>query len=215
MTPKTLLLSTTVVLLTGTQALADSFSIVQPGRSSGRVVAPVRPNPPRYPGDGRDNRPGPVRPGPVYPGPVRPGPVYPGPVRPGPVYPGPVYPGPVYPGPIYPNPTPINRYIQKVIYINRYVTNEALYLQQLSDLFYSAQGYRLESVSVEATQIGYGASLQLLINGYIESSDYTVYGVSTLYPNYSRVFGYDLSTLAVQVSGSALINRITVNLRLD
>lgn len=195
MTPKTLLLSTTVVLLTGTQALADSFSIVQPGRSSGRVVAPVRPNPPRYPGDGRDNRPGPVRPGPVYPGPVRP--------------------GPVYPGPIYPNPTPINRYIQKVIYINRYVTNEALYLQQLSDLFYSAQGYRLESVSVEATQIGYGASLQLLINGYIESSDYTVYGVSTLYPNYSRVFGYDLSTLAVQVSGSALINRITVNLRLD
>ncbi len=205
MTPSKLLLTAAAVLFTGTQTLADSFSIITPGRDRDYRDNARRP--------GNDYRPGPVRPGPVRPGPVRPGPVRPGPIRPGPVRPGPVRPGPIYPGPVRPVPGP--HYIQKVIYINRYVMNEALYLQNLSDLFYSAQGYRLESVTVEATQIGYGAALQLLVNGYVESADYTVYGLSTLYPNYSRVFGYDLSTLAVQVHGSAFINRITVNLRLD
>lgn len=207
MTPKTLLLTTVVALFTGTQVYADSFGIIQPGRGGSRV-APVRPNPPRYPGDGGRVRTGPVRPGPVYPGPVRPNPR-----PPGPIYPGPIYPGPIYPEPV--RPVPPIRYVQKTIYINRYVSNESIYLQDLSDLYYTAQGYRLESVVVEATQVGYAASLQLLVNGYVESADYSVYGVSTLYPNYSRTFGYDLSTLAVRMNGSAYINRIILNLRWD
>lgn len=208
MTPKTLILTAVVSIMTATQAMAFGG------------ITPM--NPPRYPGPG-PVRPGPiVRPGPVNPGPGRPGPVRPGPVRPGPVYPGPVYPGPIVrpdpirpypPGPIY--PAPINRYIQKVIYIGRYVDYETLYLQQLGDLFYSAQGYVLESVEVDARSSSYNATLRLLVNGYTEDTDYNVSGYSKLYPSYNRVFGRDLSTLALRLDGSAYIDRITVNLRLD
>ena len=162
--------------------------------------AQVLANPPRYPGPGR---PGPiVRPGPIRPNPRPPGPIYPGPI---------VRPGPINPGPIY--PAPINRYTQRVIYIGRYVDYETLYLQQLGDLFYSAQGYVLESVEVDARSASYDSSIRLLVNGYVEDTDYNVGGYSVLHPSYNRVFGRDLSTLAIRLDGSAYIDRITVNLR--
>ena len=192
MTPKTLLLTAAIVTLTGAHALANSFKII---------------NPPRYDerndrDQGRGRRPPPGRQNPGYPGHVRPGPV-----RPGPVYPGPIYGAPVYPNPV--------QYIQRVLYINRYVINETFYIDQMANLSYSAQGYALESVTVELSQSNYGANTQLLVNGMVEATAYNINSFTTLFPIYRHVFGYDLGSLALRLNGSTYVGRITINLRLN
>jgi len=201
MTPKTLVLTLIATLTVASQALA---------------AGPVRPG--QRPGAGRERGPGPVVPGHNDNGrnldrdrqrerdarynPPR---HRPGPVRPGPIHP--IYPRePIYPAPIY-----RDTYIQRTMYVNRYIGNETIFLQSLLDFSPYYAYYRVESINVEISQAGYNTSLRLLVNGYTEDSDSYVTSYSTLRPSY-RSLGSYLAHMAVHVSGSAYVRSITVNL---
>lgn len=171
--------------------LAEHYDV---DRRDRRHAPIVRPNPPRYgePGYGRP-----------YPGPVRPGyPVYP-------IYP-PIYrplPPPVYPYP----PSYPDRYVDKVIYINRYVSYETLQLFYLSELDEYYRGYNVTSIDVNTSGGTYATSVDLLVNGSLADTEAS-YGYVRLNTNYRSQIGYDVFSLDVRVNGQVYVGSITVHL---
>jgi len=86
-------------------------------------------------------------------------------------------------------------------------------MSELVDLSYNYRGYDVESVEVITSQASYSASLQLIVNGWTDDTDYSVNGWSVLRPRSGTRIGYDLTSLGVRLNGSAYVERVTLNLR--
>lgn len=203
------LVATAIMLSISLLNVQTAFGYITPGGDSYRVT-PVVPRPPAV---RPTPRPGTPRPEPIRPTPrptPRPIPIpYPDPVYPGPIYPSPIYP-PVYPTPVYPP----SYYTQtKTMTLNRWVYSETFYVRQLVDFSYEYAGYRLKSVRVDVAGNSY-ANINLVVNGRVTDSRYTNGGDVYLYPNYyNDDLNSEISSLAVQVNGSAFIYKIVFELQ--
>lgn len=101
---------------------------------------------------------------------------------------------------------------QKVIYINRHMSNETLHLRQLAGIGENYRGYTVESVIVDVRRSGPRAEVSLLADGRMEETAYSPQGRVQLRPRFRAVLGEDIRTLQLEVRGNAEIGSITINL---
>lgn len=116
------------------------------------------------------------------------------------------------PGDDFGNGAGYGRQEQKIIYINRRVSNETLALRQLAGIGENYRGYTVESVIVEVRRSGPQAEVSLLSDGREEDTAYSPQGPVQLRPRYRAVIGEDIRTLQLAVRGNAQIESITINL---
>ncbi|WP_295902181.1 hypothetical protein [uncultured Bdellovibrio sp.] len=101
---------------------------------------------------------------------------------------------------------------QKIIYLNRRVSNETLALRQLAGIGENYRGYTIQSVIVDVRRSGPQAEVSLLADGREEDTAYSPQGAVQLVPRYRAVIGEDVRSLQLSVRGNAEIASITINL---
>lgn len=118
----------------------------------------------------------------------------------------------IVPGPRPPsNPGYSNE--QKLIRLDRQVTNQRLDLLRMAGIDYRYNGYIVDSITVVTRGSSYRAELALLANGRLEESSYSPQAQTTLRTRYAREIGREISYLELEVRQSVYIESIGINLR--